>query len=85
MEKYKYNEEMKLFLALIMWMGLAPLPTIANNWGKKGVYTSHIPKYMKLRRFELFLRTFHLNNNEECPRGDRLFKVQSLIDFLVSK
>jgi len=40
---------------------------------------------MKLRRFELLLRTFHLSNNEECPRGDRLFKVQGLIDLLVSK
>ena len=79
------KEEMKLFLALIMWMGLASLPTIANYWGKKGIYISHIPKYMKLRRFELLLRTFHLSNNEECPRGDRLFKVQGLIDLLVSK
>lgn len=79
------KEEMKLFLALIMWMGLAPLPTIANYWRKKGIYISHIPKYMQLRRFELLLRTFHLSNNEECPRGDRLFKVQGLIDLLVSK
>jgi len=40
---------------------------------------------MKLRRFELLLRTFHLINNEECPTGDRFFKIQGLIDLLVSK
>lgn len=28
------NNEIKLFLAIIMWMGLAPLPTIAKYWKK---------------------------------------------------
>lgn len=40
---------------------------------------------MKLRKFELLLWTFHLSNNEECSRGDRLFKFQGLIDLLTSK
>jgi len=66
-------------------MGLAPLPTTANHWRKKCIYTSNIPKFTKLGRFELFLRTFHLSNNEEYPTGDRLFKVQGLTGLQVSK
>lgn len=65
------NKEMKLFLALIMWMGLAPLPTLAIYWGKKGIYTSNIPKYMKLKRFEILLRTFHFSNDEVCTKGSK--------------
>ncbi|XP_060878192.1 uncharacterized protein LOC132950676 [Metopolophium dirhodum] len=77
--------EIKRFLGIIMWMGLEHLPTIQNYWAKKGIYSSKISKYMKVKRFELLLRTFHVSNNHECPPGDRLFKVQGLVDLLVSK
>ncbi|KAE9528590.1 hypothetical protein AGLY_012165 [Aphis glycines] len=77
--------EIKQFLGIIMWMGLEHLPTIQNYWAKKGIYSSKISKYMKVKRFELLLRTFHVSNNHECPPGDRLFKVRGLVDLLVSK
>jgi len=66
-------------------MGLEHLPTIQNYWAKKGIYSSKISKYKKVKRFELLLRTFHVSNNHECPPGDRLFKVRVLVDLLVSK
>jgi len=68
-----------------MWMGLEHLPTIQNYWAKKGIYSSKISKYMKVRRFELLLQTFHVSNNHECPSRDRLYKVRGLVDLLVSK
>lgn len=40
---------------------------------------------MTVKRFEILLRTFHVSNNFDCPPGDRLFKVQGLVDLLVSK
>lgn len=40
---------------------------------------------MKRKRFELLLRTFHCSNNALCPPGDRLFKVNKLLDLLLSK
>lgn len=36
-------------------------------------------------RFEILLRTFRCSNNDECPRGDRLYIVRDLIDALVDK
>jgi len=66
-------------------MGLEHLPTIQNYWAKKGNYSSKISKYMKVKRFELLLRTFHVSNNHKCRPGDRLFKVRGLVDLLVSK
>lgn len=40
---------------------------------------------MKVKKFELLLRTFHVSNNHECPPRDRLFKVRGQVDLLVSK
>lgn len=42
-------------------------------------------KIMSLNRFQLLLSMFHFSNNEDTPRGDRLFKVQNLIDLLTEK
>lgn len=66
-----------------MWMGLAPLPS--QLLGKERYAFFIYSKIYETKRFELLLRSFHLSNNEECPTGDRLFKVQGLIDLLVSK
>lgn len=78
--------EMKKFLGIIMWMGLCPKPSIASYWKTNNViYISNIPKFMKRKRFELLLRTFHCSNNVLCPPGDRLFKVNKLLDLLLSK
>lgn len=77
--------EMKTFLGIIMWMGLCPQPSIASYWKKSEIYASNIPKYMTRKRFELLLRSFHCCNNEDCPPGDRLFKVSGLLDLLLSK
>lgn len=78
-------KEMKTFLGICMWMGLTTFPSIASYWSRNLLYESNISQYISRNRFELLLRTFHCSNNEECPRGDRLFKVRGLIDTLVDK
>nr|CAI5849424.1 unnamed protein product [Callosobruchus analis] len=40
---------------------------------------------MSCNRFEIILRMLHFSDNEQCPEGDRLFKVQSLVDSLNEK
>lgn len=77
--------EMKTFLGICMWMGLTPFPSIANYWSKNLIYQSNISQFMCRNRFEILLRTFHCSNNNDCPRGDRLFKVRYLIDSLLDK
>lgn len=77
--------EMRTFLGIIMWMGLTPHPSIASYWSKNDIYKSYISNYMKRNRFELLLRSFHCCNNNECPRGDRIFKIRGLVDMLENK
>jgi hypothetical protein len=33
----------------------------------------------------MLLRMWHFYNNEECPPGDRLFKIQPLLDRLLER
>nr|CAI5856406.1 unnamed protein product [Callosobruchus analis] len=40
---------------------------------------------MSRNRFEIILRMLHFSDNEQYPEGDRLFKVQSLVDSLNEK
>lgn len=61
--------EIKKCLDIIMGMGLN------IYWAKKDIYSSKMSKVMKLKRFEILLRTLHVSNNYECSPGDRLFKV----------
>lgn len=77
--------EIKIFLGLVMWMALNPLPSLARYWSKIEMYQTNIPKYMTRNRFELLLRNFHFSNNQTCPRGDRPNSVRGLVDMLVSK
>lgn len=39
---------------------------------------------MSCNRFELLLSMFHCGNNENANDNDRLYKIQDLVDLLVS-
>nr|CAH7715369.1 unnamed protein product [Callosobruchus chinensis]CAH7730930.1 unnamed protein product [Callosobruchus chinensis] len=73
-----YNE-IRTFIAFLIWMGLDSKPSLPDYWRRTPLYKSDISKYMPRNRFELLLRMFHLANNDECPENDRLHKVQSLV------
>lgn len=74
--------EMRVFIAILLWMGLDSKPSLKDYWRRIPLYKNEVSKYIPRNRFELLLRMFHLANNEECPPGDRLHKVQSLVDLL---
>ncbi|KAJ8963691.1 hypothetical protein NQ314_005443 [Rhamnusium bicolor] len=40
---------------------------------------------MSRNRYQLLLRMLHFNNNETAQRGDRLAKIQPLVDILQRK
>lgn len=79
-------EEMKNFFGLFMWMGLVRMGNITSYWSTKLVYKNTIaPSVMSRNRFELLLRLLHFSNNENIIPGDRLAKIQPLVDLLEIK
>ncbi|GLV38191.1 hypothetical protein CBL_12837 [Carabus blaptoides fortunei] len=80
------SEEIKKFLGLLIWMGLARLGSIPSYWSTRDIYKNNVAvKIMSRNRFELLLSNIHFSNNEEIPQGDRLGKIQPLIDALQKK
>lgn len=79
-------EEMKKFFGLTIWMGLVRLGSLPDYWATKGIYRLDLPRsIMSRNRFQLLLSMLHFNNNEEIQPGDRLAKIQRLIDILQRK
>ena len=76
------KEEMQQFLGVILWMGLDKKPRLSDYWRKSSLYWSEAAKIMTRNRFEMLLRVWHFSDNEACPTGDRLFKIQSVVDLL---
>ena len=78
-------EEMHVFLGILLWMGLDKKPSLSYYWSRLPLYNSGASKYMSRNRFELLLRMWYFTNNEDCPPGNRLHKIQYLVKYLVSK
>ena len=79
-------DEMKKFLGLTLWMGLVRLGALPDYWASQGIYRQEIPRsVMSRNRYQLLLSTLHFNNNETNQRGDRLAKIQPLVDMLQRK
>lgn len=76
--------EMKKFLGIICYMGLVKMPSIRHYWSKKPLFQINgISQAMSRNRFELLLKMWHFSNNDECPEGDRLYKIQPLLDMII--
>lgn len=72
--------EMKQFLGILMWMGLVPMPRLSDYWSKNLLYKNFIaPKIMSRNRFQLLLRFWHFNNNENLRRDGRIAKILPLL------
>lgn len=78
-------EEMLKFLGLIGYMGLVKMPSIRHYWSRKQLYRNDVSNVMSRNRFELLLHVWHFSDNDECPPGDRVFKIQPLLDSLIQK
>ncbi|XP_012634083.1 zinc finger MYM-type protein 2 isoform X3 [Microcebus murinus] len=79
------SQEMERFLGVLFWMGLSKKPRLPDYWSKNILYDNSVKKLISRNRFEMLLRMWHFSNNEECPPGDRLFKIQPLLDRLVER
>ena len=73
--------EIKRFIAVLFAMGLVNKPSYRDYWSSDPVLCS--PFYgmvMSRDRFFLLLRYFHVNNNENTNRADKLRKCRYVID-----
>ncbi|XP_050507475.1 piggyBac transposable element-derived protein 4-like [Diabrotica virgifera virgifera] len=78
------KKEMIRFLGIVAYMGLVKMPSLEKYWSNDDLYKNVIiPKTMSRNRFQLLLRMWHFSDNERCPEGDRLFKVQPLLEKLI--
>lgn len=80
------NELMRFF-AVIIWMGLDQKPSLRDYYSKKVLYKSEVPKLSGIsrNRFEALLHFLHISDNEDCPAGDRLYKISPLVKMLNQK
>lgn len=79
--------EIKAFLDLVMFMGMARLPQISDYWSTYSFYKNNfIPKIMSRNRFETILRMLNFANNEtEAEEGSRLYEFKNFVDKLERK
>lgn len=77
------NLEIKKFLGLLLWMGLVKVGSLSDYWSKNHLYNFTIPgKTMSRNRFQLLLSFMHFADNSSIIPGDRLGKIQPLLDML---
>ncbi|KAJ8975404.1 hypothetical protein NQ317_001944 [Molorchus minor] len=62
------------------------MSTMRHYWSQNPLFkNSLISDTMPRTRFELLLKMWHFSNNETCPEGDRIYKVEPLIKIFVNK
>lgn len=79
-------QEMRGFLGIIMYMGLVQMTSIKHYWRKDDFFKTKIALTMTRSRFEILLCMFHCSNNDSqaATDGNRLYKIQSLVDLVVN-
>lgn len=81
-------EEMKVFVGLLLLMGIIRKPTIAMYWSKDPLYDTPLFRNVMTRnRFQTLQKFWHFNDNEnepgrDAPDRDRLYKVRPIVDHL---
>ncbi|XP_054259986.1 piggyBac transposable element-derived protein 4-like [Macrosteles quadrilineatus] len=76
-------EEMKKFLGLLLYMGLVPMPRITDYWSRRLLYRNLVAnRVMSRNRFQLLLRFWHFNNNDNLDQEGRLAKILPLVSHL---
>ena len=72
------EEELMVFLGLIIYMGLVPLPSLVDFWAVK-TRVPQVADYMSRNRFKAIRSYLHFNDNDHAAGSlDRFFKVRSL-------
>jgi len=78
--------EMKVFLGIILYMGVIKLPNRRMYWGAEA-RQQHVVDVMTINRFEEIMSVLHVNDNASQkkigePGYDRLHKVRPVLDKL---
>lgn len=73
-------EEMRKFIGVLLYMGLVPLPRISDYWSKDVLYKfTAASKVMSRNRFQLILRFWHFNDNNNLAKDGRIGKIKPLL------
>ena len=78
------SEELKVFLACSIVMGVVRLPDVLLYWGTDGM--TEVPffrKTMPRDRYTKIMQNLHFQNNELDDGTDRLFKIRPLLDAFI--
>uniref|UniRef100_A0A672I0K1 PiggyBac transposable element-derived protein domain-containing protein n=1 Tax=Salarias fasciatus TaxID=181472 RepID=A0A672I0K1_SALFA len=76
------EDEMLNFLAILIYMGIAELPSIDDYWAMD-TRVPQVANLMSSKRFRLMRRLVHFNDNTQIPGTvDRFFKIRPLFSFL---
>ena len=75
------EEELQLYLALRMIMGIKQLPQMRMYWSHNRILGVPLfGQYMSRDRFMQITSKIHFNDNATDPRGDRLWKIRPVIE-----
>jgi hypothetical protein len=65
-------------------MGIVRMNSLRDYWSRKWILKTDVARsVMSRNRFEILLKMLHFSDNEQCREGDRLYKVQLLLDMLI--
>jgi hypothetical protein len=65
-------------------MGIVRMNSLRDYWSRKWILKTDVARsVMSRKRFEILLKMLHFSDNEQCREGDRLYKVQPLLDMLI--
>lgn len=82
------TEELDVFIALNLVMGIKKLPSYRDYWSSApDLHDSYVSKFMSFNRFSWLLNNLHVNDNSVMPdRNDpnyeKLYKIRPLLDLL---
>lgn len=80
------REELYCFSAVVMLMSVVKKATLKSYWSTDPLISTPIfGDIMPRDRFLELLRSLHFNNNDEQPVGDRLFKIEPVMEILKEK
>lgn len=74
--------EIKQFLAVVLYMGLVHLPSIPDYWSRSPLYCNKIiPSIISRNRFQILLNSIHFGSLKE-DKTNKLWKVQESLDII---
>ena len=77
------EDDIKMFLAHLIVLGLVNKPRIEKYWSKDElIETPFFGKYLSRNCFQRLLSTLHLVDNESVVQEDRLYKVRPFMEML---